>query len=441
MPFQVLNPMEAMQVGADRARANRLADIQEADIVRARREQEMLNQLYQQAYNSKTGQVDANRLYGGMIGQGMGTGVPKLQAAEAELLSKRASAAKTQSEADKIFLDNSRAELAMIDPLKPDAQQRYVPWAIRMIQRAPWAAQILPDTLTPESHATLLRTADMINPKGEVRQIGGATATIDPYTGKQIGAAIADVPLPTDVVAQKKDIAAAGRPTTSITTKLEGAEAGAKGSLNVETYKGIQTTANAARALAPKLTAIRSKLNEGFETGVFAPAKAQAAAFLSAIGVKDTIDPATGKKVGPLQYATDAQTFKAAAQERVLERQLEQKGVQTTSDAARMEQTFARLGNTTEANRFLVDVADAQGKMAVQQQKFWDDWWNKNRTYEGVEQAWNDGPGSKSIFDMPGMGRYLTAGAPISVSAPNGKTYTFPDQASADKFKKAAGIK
>jgi len=216
MPFQVLNPMEAMQVGADRARANRLADIQEADIVRARREQEMLNQLYQQAYNSKTGQVDANRLYGGMIGQGMGTGVPKLQAAEAELLSKRASAAKTQSEADKIFLDNSRAELAMIDPLKPDAQQRYVPWAIRMIQRAPWAAQILPDTLTPESHATLLRTADMINPKGEVRQIGGATATIDPYTGKQIGAAIADVPLPTDVVAQKKDIASAGKTSISI---------------------------------------------------------------------------------------------------------------------------------------------------------------------------------------------------------------------------------
>lgn len=413
MPFQVLNPMEAMQVGADRARANRLADIQEADILRARRQEEMLNQLYQQAYNPQTGQLDTNRLYGGLAAQGMGTNIPKMQAAEAELMSKRATSAKTQGEAEKLFWNNAREQLAAIDPKSSNAQEIYVPWALSLIQRAPWAAKLLPDTLTPESHATLLRTADMVLPKGEVTKMGAATGTIDPYTGKLIGKPIADVAMTPELLAQKKEIAGAGRPVTNVTTKLESAEAAGKGGLNVETYKGIQATANAARALAPKLTAIRATLDKGFETGRFAPIKAEAAAFLSAIGVKDTVDPVTGKKVGPLQYATDAQTFKAIAQERVLERQLEQKGVQTTSDAARMEQTFARLSNTVDANRFLIDVADAQGKMAMQQQKFWDDWWNKNRTYEGVEQAWNEGPGSKSIFDMPEMKRYLkvTSGA------------------------------
>ena len=397
--------------------------------------------LYRQAYDPVTGRIDTNKLYGGLAGQGYGTAIPKMQAADVEMQLKRGQAAKALSEAEAAQFKTSRDELAAVTN-----QAGYDAWRAKTLSQYGNIPnvdvnQIIPPQFSEATKQSLLRTADMINPKGEVRQIGGATATIDPYTGKQIGTQVADVALPSDVEAQRIRIAQAGRPTTTITTKLEGAEAAGKGALNVKTYEGIRDVATAARALAPKLAAIRSTLDKGFETGAFAPAKAQAAAFLAAIGVKDTVDPVTGKKMGPLQYATDAQTFKAAAQERVLERQLEQKGVQTTSDAARMEQTFARLGNTTEANRFLVDVADAQGKMAIQQQKFWDDWWNKNRTYEGVEQAWNEGPGSKSIFDMPNMGKYLTAGAPISVSAPNGKTYTFPDQASADKFKKAAGIK
>lgn len=434
MPFQVLNPMEAMQVGADRARANRLADIQEADILRARRQEEMLNQLYQQAYNAQTGQLDTNRLYGGLAAQGMGTNIPKMQAAEAELMAKRAAAAKNMSDAQAQTLKMNRDALAGVNN-----QAGWNAWRSRALTQygnVPNVDQIIPSQFSPENKQAALLTADQLLENHFVSQdLGGSTRVL---AMPKYGAGKA-----TEVPGSSATVTASpNRPQTSITTKLEGAEAAGKGGLNIETYKGIQTAANAARALAPKLTAIRSTLDKGFETGQFAPIKAEAAAFLSAIGVKDTIDPATGKKVGPLQYATDAQKFKAIAQERVLERQLEQKGVQTTSDAARMEQTFARLGNTTEANRFLVDVADAQGKMAVQQQKFWDDWWNKNSTYEGVEQAWNEGPGSQSIFDMPKMKRYLeSSGGKISVKVPTGEVYEFADQQSADAYKKAAGIK
>lgn len=437
MPFQVLNPMEAMQVGADRARANRLADIQEADILRARRQEEMLNQLYQQAYNPQTGQIDTNRLYGGLAAQGMGTNIPKMQAAEAELMAKRATAAKTTAEVPKQIWENARNELSLIDLKKdPNAQERYRAWGTRLIQQAPWTANLLPATLDADSQQRLLTTADKAIEKHFVTQDLGGTTQVLAMPKYGDGAATV---VPGSVATVT---ASPNRPQTNVITKLEGAESTEKGKLNVEVYKSIQSTANAARALAPKLTAIRATLDKGFETGQFAPIKTEAAAFLSAIGVKDSIDPATGKKVGPLQYATDAQKFKAIAQERVLERQLEQKGVQTTSDAARMEQTFARLGNTTEANRFLVDVADAQGKMAIKQQKFWDDWWNKNRTYEGVEQAWNEGEGSKSIFDSPKMARYLeSTGGKITVTAPNGKVYEFADQKAADNFKKAARIK
>jgi len=102
MPFQVLNPMEAMQVGADRARANRLADIQEADIVRAQREREMLNQLYRQSYNPQTGGVDFNRLYGGLAGQGMGTAIPGIQKSQADIAKTQADALKAAADVDKI---------------------------------------------------------------------------------------------------------------------------------------------------------------------------------------------------------------------------------------------------------------------------------------------------------------------------------------------------
>ena len=101
MPFQVLNPMEAMQVGADRARANRLADIQEADVIRAQREREMLNQLYQQAYNKQTGNVDFNELYGGLAAQGMGTAIPGIQKSQADIAKTRADALKASADAQK----------------------------------------------------------------------------------------------------------------------------------------------------------------------------------------------------------------------------------------------------------------------------------------------------------------------------------------------------
>lgn len=101
MPFQVLNPMEAMQVGADRARANRLADIQEADVIRAQREREMLNQLYKQAYNQQTGNVDFNQLYGGLAAQNMGGAISGIQKAQADIAKTRADALKASVDAQK----------------------------------------------------------------------------------------------------------------------------------------------------------------------------------------------------------------------------------------------------------------------------------------------------------------------------------------------------
>jgi hypothetical protein len=209
---------------------------------------------------------------------------------------------------------------------------------------------------------------------------------------------------------------------TIVLPPLETAERKGKGELNVEAYKNIQTAANAARKLRPSLQTIRQKLDEGFKTGFFAPIKKEAAAFLTDIGVKDAE-----------KYATDAQTFFATAQQRVLDKQLEQKGTQTTSDAQRMTQTFAQLGNTEQANRFLVDITEAQGNRDEKTQRFYDKWWNEKGTYEGAENAWlfgtpeelkgkvspelakMAGRGSQSLFDDPLMKKYAPTGASAGI--------------------------
>jgi hypothetical protein len=98
-----------------------------------------------------------------------------------------------------------------------------------------------------------------------------------------------------------------------------------------------------------------------------------------------------------------------------LQKQLEQKGPQTEADAQRISQTGAQLGNTVEANRFMIDVAKSQLKRDVEQRNFYDGWWKKNNTYDGAEDAWFSGEGGKSLFARAELKKYV---APQSAPTP-----------------------
>lgn len=193
-------------------------------------------------------------------------------------------------------------------------------------------------------------------------------------------------------------------PGTSVSVKLpplEGAEQKGKGEYNVKAYATVAQNADLSRKLLPALEVTQSILDKGFNTGWGSETVTGAARVLGALGVE-----------GAKNYATDAQTFLAQGRQALLQRQLEQKGAQSEGDAARMEQTFVQLGNTVDANKFLVASAKAQAKQSIAQQKFFDGWWNKNKTYEGAETAWVNGDGGKSIFDYPEMKAYAPKGAP-----------------------------
>jgi hypothetical protein len=192
----------------------------------------------------------------------------------------------------------------------------------------------------------------------------------------------------------KKAAAGAARSVVNLPPQ-EKAEQTERGKFLVEDYK---TVTNAARVAARTLPAIETNLDlldQGFKTGFSAEVQKGAANILGALGVENAN-----------KFATDAQIFQAKANETVLQRQLEQKGPQTESDAKRITQTGAQLTNTAEANKFILDVAKAQLKRDIEQRNFYDSWFTKNKTYDGAENAWYTGDGGKSLFTRPELKKY-----------------------------------
>ncbi len=214
------------------------------------------------------------------------------------------------------------------------------------------------------------------------------------------------------------------------------------GKFLVDEFKVVNDSARIAAKSLPAIESNLVTLDKGFDTGFGTEAVAAGARVLGALGVEKAEN-----------FATNAQTFLASASAAVLQRQLEQKGPQTESDAQRITATGAQLGNTKEANRFVLNVAKAQFQRDIEQRAFYAKWREKNKTLEGAEDAWFAGPGSKSLFESPALKKYVTsaadqipgqdraAAAPSnSVTLPDGRVKTFPNAEAANQFKKAAGL-
>ena len=195
----------------------------------------------------------------------------------------------------------------------------------------------------------------------------------------------------------------------------------ARGTMLVEQYKDVSNAARLATRTLPTLETQERILDAGFRTGFGAEAQKAGASLLAALGVPEA-----------KEYATNAQAFSAAMNQAVLQKQLEQKGVQTQADADRITQTGAQLTNPADANRFIIAVARAQLKRDIAQRNFYDKWWKDNGTYDGAEDAWATGEGNKSLFESPELKRFAAparqpATAPAAAPAGAGP-YSDPDK-------------
>jgi hypothetical protein len=167
------------------------------------------------------------------------------------------------------------------------------------------------------------------------------------------------------------------------------------GKFLVEQFKGVNDSARIAARSLPAIESNLATLDNGFDTGFGTETIAAGARVLGALGVEKAEN-----------FATNAQTFLASANAAVLQKQLEQKGPQTEYDAQRITSIGAQLGNTKEANRFVLNVAKAQLQRDIEQRAFYTKWRDKNKTLEGAEDAWFAGPGSKSLFESPALKKY-----------------------------------
>jgi hypothetical protein len=209
--------------------------------------------------------------------------------------------------------------------------------------------------------------------------------------------------------AQKIRIAVQARPpapVTNITNVQEKAEKGAFGKMLVEQYGDISKAAGLATKSLPAIEANLGALNAGLSTGFGTDAKKAGARVLGALGVQDAE-----------KFATTAEVFQANAINAVLQKQLEQKGPQTESDARRIEQVGAELAKTKSANEFILSLAKEQLKRDVDQRNFYDNYRRRTGSFDGAEDAWFSGEGGRSLFDRPALKKFAPGTAAQGAAA------------------------
>ena len=208
-----------------------------------------------------------------------------------------------------------------------------------------------------------------------------------------------------------------GLPTAGVTVnnRQENAEQGARGKMLVNQFEDISKAASQASTIKSTLQTNLKILDNGLKTGFGTNTIAAAASVLSALGLKDAE-----------KYAGNAQMFTASLNQLVLREQQAQKGPQTESDAKRITATTAQLGNEVDANKFILKVAVAQANKTINQRKFYAKWYKDNKTYDGAEDAWFDGEGSKSLFDSTELKEYAGKTQPSVDQIPGGNQQTAP---------------
>jgi hypothetical protein len=146
------------------------------------------------------------------------------------------------------------------------------------------------------------------------------------------------------------------------------------------------------------------------DTGFGTDAKKAGARVLSALGVQNAE-----------KFATTAEVFQANAINAVLQKQLEQKGPQTESDARRIEQVGAELAKTKGANEFILSLAKEQLQRDVEQRNFYDSYRRRTGSFDGAEDAWFAGEGGRSLFDRPALKKFAPGAASTASQIPGNR--------------------
>jgi hypothetical protein len=198
-------------------------------------------------------------------------------------------------------------------------------------------------------------------------------------------------------------------------------------------YRPVMDAADRAGNVLARVQALQ-KSGMLDKTGWGATQRLYAGSVLAAMGVKDASN-----------YAADGETFRKLLMDTNWELLNAAKGPQTEGDAQRALQTFVQLGNQPAANRFILDYTAAASRLAKEKAKHYAEEVQQrgvNSDLSKVEQTWFEK--NRSLWDQPEMKKWAGGKAAEassnSVTLPSGKVMRFPSQATANAFKKQAGL-
>ena len=163
-------------------------------------------------------------------------------------------------------------------------------------------------------------------------------------------------------------------------------------------YEPIVANAQTAQSLIDNTQVARDMMRKMGGTGWGTETKAVAANVLSGLGIA----PENAKL-----FAARSQVFQKTAMDRLWTTLNAAKGPQTEGDATRAAKTYASLGNTTEANEFILDMAQAQAERDKARAKFYQNALpiaKEKGDLSEVERIWQQK--MPSIFDMPVMKKW-----------------------------------
>jgi hypothetical protein len=407
-PFAQYGKMQQLRVGENQ---NALAQYQLESAKRTDLQQNALNRAYSDAVDPATGQIDYGKVSKSLAAGGAGSQIPAALKQQAEFKKAQDESTKLQSEllANKLKLLPNAYKMA-------DTPEAYLELH-KSIHADPILGPWLNSTgATAEKGFAQIQEAIKTGKFNDLRM--GSMQSVDqlleglkPVTPlaklfKERNALLPGDPnieIYNDAI--RKESQFAPRAITNVNVPpQEKAERAERGKLLVTEYSDISKAARLAAKTLPSIDANLSILNKGFSTGFGTETIAAGASVLSALGVPNAE-----------KFATNAQVFQAKATEAVLQKQLEQKGPQTESDAQRIDKIGAQLGKTTAGNKFVLTTAKEQLKRDMEQRNFYDAWWKTNKTYDGAEDAWYSGEGGKSLFDRPALKEYIkTTEAPVA---------------------------
>jgi len=158
-------------------------------------------------------------------------------------------------------------------------------------------------------------------------------------------------------------------------------------------YGEIGTAIATSEEISTNTQAIRALFQGGLKTGALEPVKNKIASIAAGLGIN-------AEKLG-LDSAASSEAMQAVVMKNLLTELAKQKGPQTEGDAKRALATFISLGNTPEANEFILSYLESWSAYTMEKSRYMLENQEKNRNnYNRSLLDWHDHWGGRPLFGV-----------------------------------------